>query len=102
MTCNPHPTVMIAVAEQRHAELRDEADRFRLAKLGQDDIDRRQPWSDLLAVAAVALPLLLAASAAAAQDKSSQTQHELEQAAQELAEDDAATIAVQKVREAAS
>jgi hypothetical protein len=91
MTCNAHPTLMIAVAEQRHAEFRAEADRHRLANLGQDDADRRRPWVDLLTVAAVALAMLLAADVAPAQDGSPQTPHELEPA----------TIAVQHAREAA-
>jgi hypothetical protein len=92
MTCNPHPTIMIAVAKQRHAEILAGADRHRLARLGQAEVDRRQPWSDLLAMVAVALVTLLATGAAAAQGGSGQTPHEL----------DPATIAVQHVREAAS
>lgn len=102
MTCNPHPTVMIAVARQRQAEFRAEADRFRLAKLGRDDGDRRQPWFDLRAVVAAALALLLTAGAAVAQDGSPQTRHQFEPATHQLAEGASASITVQQAPDAAS
>jgi hypothetical protein len=100
MTCNPHPAIMNAVAMHRHAEFRAEADRFRLANMGQNDIFRRLSWFALLTARTAALALLLATGAAATQDGSPPTQVELEQPKQELAADDSAT-AVQQMRDAA-
>jgi hypothetical protein len=62
MSFGPHPNVLTLIAEERRADLLTEADQLRLLKLAQTNPDRRQPWSDLPALRAVATVLSLLAA----------------------------------------
>jgi hypothetical protein len=57
MSFGPHPRALIVITEQRRAEVAAQADQLRLVKLIQPNSGRRQPWSDLPALSAVATAL---------------------------------------------
>jgi hypothetical protein len=62
MSFGPHPNVLTLIGEERSADIHLQADQLRLLKLSQTNPDRRQPWSDLPALRAVATVLSLLAA----------------------------------------